>query len=95
MFPIMFHLSLTLRFHVSGCPPSPIPPSTHPLFTYQRHLHPTPLEEVAITDSSDSSPALTSQPKPDLPISPTDLPIALRKGTRSTHNLSEFLWFSS
>lgn len=80
---------------LSGCPLSPIHPTTHPLFIYQRHLHPAPLKEVAITDLSGSSPAPTSQHTPDLPISPIDLPIALRKGTRSTRNLSEFLWFSS
>ena len=63
-----------------------LPPPLQPPITYQRRPRPAPLEDAVPNQAGDSFPAPVDLPAPDPPEPSPDLPIALRKGTRSTCN---------
>lgn len=66
-------------------PVPPVPPTPNPLIVYQRRPRPTQVEEVIEnnTESSDPTPVQSSAPASD---PSSELPIALRKGIRSSRN---------
>jgi len=74
-------------------PPSPPPPP--PLQIYQRRPRLPPANPQSTESPSDSSPAPISSSTSDLPTLSYDLPVTLRKGTRSTRNLHPIYNFLS
>jgi hypothetical protein len=66
--------------------PPPPPPPPPPLQIYQRRPRLPPADPQSTESPSDSSPAPISSSTSDPPTLSDDLPVTLRKGTRSTRN---------